>query len=152
MSFREIVIGAIILFILFMMIRFITRGCGQRFSLHVTLETPMAIGNIEAGSTGQLATTLELNGQPFTEPFNLSLTYSADDPQVTFAPATTDATNGAVPLEHQEVVSVPAGDQGTSVTITVSAVDPDGKQISTSITIPLTPQPRVFTLVTTQVA
>lgn len=128
----------------------------RRFSIRTTLETTMTIGNISAGSTGQLSTSLLENGLPFVPPagstFQLALTYSSNDPEVTFEAATVDATDGAAPLSQQEVVSVPAGDEGTSVTITISAVDPDGNSISTTITIQLTPGPRVFTLVTSQVA
>lgn len=130
----------------------ILKQARHRFSLHVTLEPTMSIGNIDAGSTGQIASTLLDNGQPYTQPFTLSLTYSADDKEVTFSPATTDATNGQVPLEQQQVVTVPAGDPGTSVTITVSSPAPDGSVATGSITIPLTPTPQKFTLSVTQVA
>lgn len=105
---------------------------------------------IPAGSTGQLGWTLQDNGVNDTTGFALTLTYTADDASVTFAPATTDASGGTIPLASQTVISVPAGDPGTPVTVTASSPDPEGGTVTGTLTIALTPTPQKFTLVGTQ--
>lgn len=116
----------------------------------------MAIGNITAGTTGQFAATLLDNGAAYAVPagstYILNPTWSASDPSVTFAPATTDVTSGAIPLQDQTVVTVPAGDPGTSVTITATAPAPDGTVATGSLMVPLTPVAQKFTLAVSQVA
>lgn len=111
----------------------------------------MAIGNITAGTTGQLGATLLDNGAAVTG-FTPTFTFSASDTTVTFAPATTDGSGGTVPLANQTVISVPAGDTGTSVTITASTPAPDGTTASGTLTITLTPVPQQFTVALTQLA
>jgi hypothetical protein len=105
---------------------------------------------IPAGSTGQLGWTLQDNGVNDTTGFVLTPTYTADDSAVTFAPATTDASGGTIPLTAQTVVSVPAGDANTTVTITASSPAPDGSTATGTLTIAVTPVAQKFTLVGTQ--
>lgn len=128
----------------------------NRYSLDVTQEIQMAVGNIAAGATGQLGVALLDNGSPYVLPegsaYVLTPTFTADDATVTFAAATTDASNGTIPLDAQTVISVPAGDPGTSVTITASAPAPDGTTATGTLTITLTPVPQVFTLAVSQLA
>lgn len=116
----------------------------------------MALGNITAGSTGQFAATLLDNGLPYSAPAGSSYvfnpTFTTSDPLVTFALATTDASNGTIPLDEQIVVSIPGGDLGTSLTITATATAPDGTTIMNSITVALTPLPQKYTLVISQLA
>lgn len=116
----------------------------QRYSISITqLGDNMAIGNINAGSTGQFGATLLDNGAPYVAPsgstYVFTPTFSASDTTVTFAPATTDASAGAIPLADQTVMSVPANDTGTSVTVGVSAVAPDGTTVTATLVVTLTP-------------
>jgi hypothetical protein len=135
----------------------------QRYSIRVSQvaaathqEKTKMIGNITAGTAGQFAASLLDNGSLYTAPagsaYTLNLVWTASDPSVTFAPATTDATNGAVPLQDQTVVTVPAGDPGTSVTVTATAPAPDGTTATGSLTVQLTPVPQKFTLAVAQIA
>jgi hypothetical protein len=116
----------------------------------------MAVGNITAGTTGQFAASLLDNGAAFTPPsgstYTLNPTWTSSDPSVTFAPATTDASNGAIPLQDQTLVTVPAGDTGTSVTITATAPAPDGTTATGSLVVALTPVPQKFALAVSQLA
>lgn len=116
----------------------------QHYSVKVTQKEPsMAIGNIPAGSTGTFAAQLELNGAPTSIPTGSSFVWSASDSTITFA-VSSDTTSA--------VVSVPAGDLGTSAIITAQVVAADGKVYSGSVTVALTPEPQVFTVVVTQTA
>lgn len=116
----------------------------------------MSIGNIAAGTTGQFGAALLDNGAPYVAPagstYTFSPTFTASDPSVTFAPATVDDSGGTIPLSDQTVVSVPAGDTGTSVTITATATAPDGTTATGSITVTLTPVPQQFTIAVTQLS
>lgn len=123
----------------------------NHFTLQVQ-EIPMAIGTIAPGTTGQFGVTLLDNGVPDTTGFAVSPTFTADDTSVTFAPATTDASNGSIPVAAQTVASVPAGDPGTSVTITASATAPDGTTATGTITVALTGTAQKFTLGVSQLA
>jgi hypothetical protein len=128
----------------------------HRFTLKLTQEGTMAIGTIAAGSTGQFGVALLDNGVPYVDPtgstYALTPTFTASDPTVTFAPATEDASAGAILLADQVVATVPAGDLGTSVTITATATAPDGTTITGELTVALTPEAQKFTLVVTQLA
>ena len=103
----------------------------------------MAIGNIVAGSTGTFAAQLLDNGVPVALPTGSVFAWSSSDTAVTFAVSDDTAS---------VVVTVPAGDVGTSVTVTASTVGPDGKTYSGSLTVALTPTPQVFSVVITQTA
>jgi hypothetical protein len=104
-------------------------------ALSLTQENLMALGTIAPGSTGQFGAVLLNNGAPDTSGFVPSFTFTASDPSVTFAPATTDASNGAIPLAQQVVASVPAGDTLGSATITATCTDPNGATQSGSVTV-----------------
>ncbi len=96
-------------------------------------DNPMAIGNINAGSTGTFAATLLQNGAPLaTPPASPTVwTYSCSDPSVTIAPST-DTTSA--------VYSVPSNDTGTSFQAAASATAPDGTTVTTPpLTVTLTP-------------
>jgi hypothetical protein len=116
----------------------------------------MSIGNIVAGTTGQLEAEIFENGVLYTPPvgsaYAPTITWTASDPSVTLTPVTADDSGGAVPLAQQTVVNVPAGDTSTSVTITATTTDPNGNTITGTINIPLTSAPQVFTLQLSQVA
>jgi len=116
----------------------------------------MSIGNIVAGTTGQLEAQVFENGVPYTPPVGSTyapvVTWTASDATVTFTPATADDSGGTVPLSQQIVVNVPAGDTSTSVTITGVITDPNGNPLTGTISIPVTSAPQVFTLQLTQVA
>lgn len=134
----------------------LNRKIPDHYSIRVTQETPMAIGNIPAGSSGQLGAELLMNGSPYVIPSGSSYvftpTFTADDPSVTLTPATTDESGGTLPLTGQIVVNVPAADTGASVTVTVMAADPNGNTLSQSLTIALTPEAQTFTISLTQLA
>jgi hypothetical protein len=113
----------------------LTRLEPDRYTIRVTQENPMALGTIAPGSTGQFGAQLLSNGAPDTSGFVPSFTWTSSDPSVTFAAATTDASNGAIPLANQTVASVPTGDTLGSVTITATATDPNGATQSGSVTV-----------------
>ena len=125
----------------------------NQFSLEIK---NMSIGNIVAGTTGQLEAQVFENGVPYTPPVGSTyapvVTWTASDATVTFTPATADDSGGTVPLSQQIVVNVPAGDTSTSVTITGATTDPNGNPLTGTISIPVTSAPQVFTLQLTHVA
>jgi hypothetical protein len=128
----------------------------NNYAIQLTQETPMAIGNITAGTTGQFGAALLDNGVAFVLPagstYVFSPSFTASDPTVTFAPATTDESGGTIPLADQTVATVPAGDTGTSVTITATAIAPDGTTATGTLTVTLTPEAQAFTIAVTQIA
>jgi hypothetical protein len=103
----------------------------------------MAIGTIPAGQTGTFAAQLMDNGSPIALPANSTFAWTASDTTVTFATSADTLST---------VVTVPAGDTGTSVTITASTTDPNGNPVSGSITVAITPEPQQFTVTVTQTA
>lgn len=105
----------------------------------------MAIGNIQAGTTGTFSATLLDNGAPIALPASSVFAWSADDTLVTI-------DTNAAPDGSLAVVTVPAGDAGTSVTLTVSATAPDGTTATGTITVALTPVPQTFTVQVMQTA
>ena len=102
----------------------------------LTFEDPMAIGNINAGSTGTFAATLlsSTGGSapaPVTPQPTLSWTYSCSDSTVTITPSA-DTTSA--------VYSVPSNDTGTSLQAAASTTAPDGTTVTTPpLTVTLTP-------------
>jgi hypothetical protein len=120
-------------------------------------ENTMALGTIAPGSTGQFGAQLLNNGVPDTSSFVPTFTFTASDPSVTFAPATTDASAGLIPLANQTVLSVPTGDTLGSVTVSATCVDPNGASQTGSVTVAIgggvTPPPaNVFSVGVTQLA
>jgi hypothetical protein len=113
----------------------IERRLKNRFTIRVTQENVMSLGTIAPGSTGQFGAVLLNNGAPDTSSFVPSFTFTASDPSVTFAPATTDASGGTIPLAQQTVMSVPSSDTLGSVTVTATATDPNGATQSGSVTV-----------------
>jgi hypothetical protein len=114
-----------------------------RYTVTVTQETTMAIGNITAGTSGTFAAVLNDNGTPIALPSGSTFAWTASDSTVSIVPSS-DTTSA--------VVNIPAGDPGTSVTVTASTVGPDGNTYSGSVTVPLTPVPQQFTVTVTQTA
>lgn len=127
----------------------------NRYTIRIQ-EIPMALGNITAGTTGQFGATLLDNGTTYVAPsgstYVFAPTFTSSDATVTFAAATTDASGGTIPLADQTVVSVPGSDQNTSLTITATALAPDGTTVTNSITVALTPGPQQFTIAVAQLA
>ena len=118
------------------------------------------IGNITAGQTGQFACAINFPAG-VTPPagYKPSLAPSSPDPLITFAPATVDQTNGAVPLEQQFVATVDAADTNTSGQMGFSALGTDGVTVlqSNVVTFTITPAsppppPTEPTLAASQVA
>jgi len=93
----------------------------------------MAIGSIAPGTTGQFAVVLNWPSG-VTPPASFSPVFTAEspDPLITFAPATTDLTSGAVPLAQQVVLSVPLSDTNTSGQMGFSCLGTDGVTVLTS--------------------
>jgi hypothetical protein len=124
-------------------------GKSNQYTILVTQEDTMAIGNITAGSTGTFASTLLDNGVPFVAPsgstFVPSYTYSSPDSSVSFAPSA-DTTSA--------VVTVPASDTAKTLVIGSSTVAPDGTTASGTITVTLSPSTgsQTFTVGLTQTA
>ena len=102
----------------------------------------MAIGNIQAGTSGTFAAVLNENGSPFALPSGSTFAWTADDASVVITPSA-DSTSA--------VVEVPAGDAGVSVTITATTTV-FGQTVSGSLTVPLNSSPQTFTVVVTQTA
>jgi hypothetical protein len=94
----------------------------------------MAIGSIAPGSTGQFAGVVQFPaGVTAPAGYNPTLTWQSSDASITFAPATTDATSGAVPLANQVVASVPTGDTNTSAQVGFTFIAPDGTTIASNV-------------------
>ena len=99
----------------------------------------MANGIIDGG-TGTFAAVLELNGSPFsTQP---TFTWTTNVPDATVTPSTDSLS---------AVISVPAGETATSITVTATATDPAGASVSGFLTVPLN-APQVFSITVTQTA
>lgn len=113
------------------------------FTVSIYQETQMALGNISAGSTGTFVAVLNDNGSPIALPTTSTFAWSSSDATVTFTESTDTTT---------VVALVPAGDLGTSVTITASTVGPDGITYSGSVTVALTPVAQAYTVTVTQSA
>jgi hypothetical protein len=118
----------------------------------------MAIGNITAGQTGQFAVAINFpSGVTAPAGYAPAITWSSPDPLITFAPATTDLTGGAVPLSQQTVATVAASDTATSGSIGCSALGIDSVTVlmSNVVTFTITPAapppPTEPTLVASQV-
>jgi hypothetical protein len=117
----------------------------------------MAIGNITAGQTGQFAVAIDFPaGVTAPAGYEPTLTFSSPDSLITFAPATIDLTNGAIPLSQQVVATVPASDTNTSGIIAATALGTDGVTVLTSnqVSFTITPTavaPTEPTLVLSQV-
>lgn len=113
------------------------------FTILITQETPMAIGNIGAGTSGTFAAQLEDNGSPIALPVGSTFAWTASDTTVLITPS--DDSLSAL-------IDVPSGDTGTSITVTASTVAPDGSTVSGSITVPLTPVPQQYSVTVVQTA
>jgi hypothetical protein len=131
----------------------------HRYTIRITQlkENTMSLGTIAPGSTGQFGAQLLNNGVPDTSSFVPSFTFTASDPSVTFAPATTDASNGLIPLANQTVLSVLTDDTLGSVTVIATTTDQNGATQSGSVTVAIggggTPPPaNVYSVGVTQLA
>jgi hypothetical protein len=102
----------------------------------------MAIGNIQAGTSGSFLAVLDDNGSAIALPSDSTFVWTASDASVTITPSSDSTT---------AVVAVPAGDAGTSITVTAT-VTVNGTAYAGSVTVALTPIPQVFTVVVTQTA
>ena len=119
----------------------------------------MAIGNITAGQTGQFAVAIDFpSGVTAPAGYAPTITWSSPDPLITFAPATTDLTSGAVPLSQQIVATVDPTDTATSGVVACTALGTDGVTVLTSnlVSFSITPAtapppPTEPTLVASQV-
>jgi hypothetical protein len=114
----------------------------NHYTVRVTQENTMSIGNIQAGTSGTFSAVLDDNGSPITLPSGSTFTWTADDTTVTITPSE-DTTSA--------VIEVPAGDTGTSVTVTAT-VTVNGQTVSGSLSVALTAIPQTFTVVVTQTA
>jgi hypothetical protein len=103
----------------------------------------LMIGSITAGQTGTFAAQLADNGSPIALPAGSTFAWTASDTTVTFETSADTLST---------VVTVPAGDTGTSVTITASTTDPSGNPVSGSLTVAITPEAQQFTVTVTQTA
>ena len=120
----------------------IDRNLNHHYVVHVTQENSMAIGNIQAGTSGSFLAVLDDNGSAIALPSDSTFVWTASDASVTITPSSDSTT---------AVVAVPAGDAGTSITVTAT-VTVNGTAYAGSVTVALTPIPQVFTVVVTQTA
>lgn len=115
------------------------------YAVHLREDLSTMSNGIQAGSSGTFNSQLLDNGSPIAIPSGAVWAWTADDSGVTFAPVATDPTGGT------QTASVPAGDPGTSVTITASTTDPAGATVSGTITVPITAAAQKFTVSVTQI-
>jgi hypothetical protein len=91
------------------------------------------IGNITAGQTGQFAVAVNFPaGVVPPVGYVPVITPSSPDPLITFAPATVDLTNGAVPLAQQFVAAIGGADVNPNGQVGFSALGTDGVTVLTS--------------------
>ena len=101
----------------------------------------LPITSIALGGQAQLVVQLMQNGVAYVAPsgaapYTFSPSVSSDDPNVSSAPATADVTSGAVPLSQQFLLTDSASDTvGDVDDITVTAVAPDGTNLTETITV-----------------
>lgn len=103
---------------------------------------PMAIGNITAGQSGQFAVAIEFPpGVSAPAGYAPTITWSSPDPLISFAPATTDLTSGAIPLAQQVVATVDASDTETSGVVAATALGTDGvtELVSNQVSFTISP-------------
>ena len=118
----------------------------------------MAIGNITAGQSGQFACAVNYPAGVTPPSTPLTVVPQSPDPLITFAPATVDQTNGAVPLAQQFVATVDPTDTETSGQVAFAALGTDGvtelasNVVTFTITPATPPPPAEPTLVASQVA
>ena len=122
----------------------------------IQMEEFMSIGNIVAGTTGQISAVLFENGVPYTAPADSTYVFTpalaCSDPLVTISPATVDASNGTVPLANQFLVTVEASDAGGTAVFTATATDPNGGTATGTLSTPITAEAQNFTITLTQLA
>jgi len=108
----------------------------SRYTIRITqlTENNMALVALAPGNVAQFGVTLLLNGVPDTSGFAVAPTATSTDTFITFAPATTDASGGTIPLAAQISATDGTGDTATSAVITFTAVDPLGTTQTTTIT------------------
>ena len=99
----------------------------------------MANGIIDGGS-GTFAAELDLNGSAV-----------GTQPTFTFTTNVADATVTPDASGQSAVISVPAGETATSITVTATTTDPNGNSVSGFLTVPLS-APAVFSVTVTQTA
>lgn len=118
----------------------------------------MAIGSIAPGASGQFACAVNYPAGVNPPPTPLVVVPSSPDQLITFAPATVDQTNGAIPLAQQFVATVDPTDTKASGKVAFAALGTDGETILASnvvtFDIPQAPPPPPAepTLVASQVA
>src|SRR5215469_4419862 len=88
----------------------------NQFTVRITGDS-MAI---TVGSTGTFTAQLEDNGNPIPLPAGSTFAWSADDTNASLAPSADTLS---------VVVSVPATDTATSITVTAETVAPDGNKV-----------------------
>lgn len=98
------------------------------------------MAGITDGGQGTFQAVLQLNGVPV--PTQPKFTWSTNVPDATITPSA-DTTSA--------VISVPAGETATSITVTASTTDTNGNPVSGVLAVPLN-APQVFTVVVTQTA
>lgn len=99
---------------------------------------------ITVGATGTFSAQLEDNGNPIPLPSGSTFAWSTSDASATLAPSA-DTTS--------VVVTVPATDTATSITVTAETVAPDGNKVPGSVTVPVIPNvTHTFTVKVTQTA
>ncbi len=99
---------------------------------------------ISQGATGTFSAQLEDNGNPIPLPSGSTFAWSADDTNAQLAPSADTLS---------VVVTVPATDTATSITVTAETVAPDGNKVQGSVTVPIIPGvAHTFTVTVTQTA
>jgi len=111
---------------------------------HYTVKVTGAPMAITVGATGTFAAQLEDNGNPIPLPAGSTFAWTSDDSNAGITASSDTLT---------AVVSVPATDTATSITVTATTIDPDGKTVQGSVTVPIIPGvSHTFTVSVTQSA
>ena len=101
---------------------------------------------ITVGGQGTFVAQLLNNGVPMDLPAGSTWAWSDDDPNSTITLDPSDPTGGTV------IITVPASDTATQVTVTAATTDPNGAAVSGSLVVPIAPGVSIFTVTVTQTA
>lgn len=100
--------------------------------------------NIQVGGSASFEAELLSNGSPIALPAGSKWAWSSPDGLITFDPLL--EADGTTVDPNGITVNVAGSDTQTSAVIVAGTTDPDGKPVSGEVTVPVTPEPQVFTV------
>lgn len=85
------------------------------------------IGSIPPGGTGQFGVAVNWPAGSTPDPkYVPQITWQSPDPKITFSPATTDQSGGAIPLSQQIIATVDPTDANANGSVGAAAPGVDG--------------------------